>query len=401
MAMKKRYLFPLLLGFMVACGSKNTGEPDDSGLYIKLIGGGKGEKINDAFLTAQGEVIGVGSARSFSTLGTASNHIFVFKADANGNKVWQKAVEGLLPNLTIEGNAITPTKDGGMTIVATSTEALPPFKESMYFIKVNAEGIKQKNADPIINTNGIAGVAVSELTDESCIALGNYKGERDSEFNVFRTLNYFVRYSQASTFKFHKIYASENYTDNTPMAMKPTGNNKVIVSGSVNNQPRLILVNDELGIEWDYAYSGLGVAAAKDVLVVSSGYVMTGITAGKSPFLIKTNFAGTMEWQKVVGATNITEINSIAQAQDGGYVLTGTLQTTNGEANHTEVWVGKVNSAGELEWQKTFGGRKNDSGKTVRVTEKGDYVVLCNVNYEESAMVGLLKLDKNGNLVKE
>lgn len=399
--MKKRYLFPLLLGFMVACGSKNTGEPDDSGLYIKLIGGGKGEKINDAFLTTQGEVIGVGSARSFSTLGTASNHIFVFKVDANGNRVWQKAVEGLLPNLTIEGNAITPTKDGGMAIVATSTEALPPFRESMYFIKVNAEGIKQKNADPVMNTNGIAGVAVSELADESCIALGNYKGERNSEFNIFRTLNYFVRYSQTSTFKFDKIYASENYIDNTPMAMKPIGNNKVIVSGSVNNYPRLILVNDDLGIEWDYAYSGLGLASAKDVLVVGSGYVMAGITAGKSPFLIKTSLVGTMEWQKVVGVTDITEINSIAQAQDGGYVLTGALQTTDGEARHTEVWVGKVNSAGELEWQKTFGGRKNDTGKTVRVTEKGDYVVLCNVTYEESAMVGLLRIDKNGNLVKE
>jgi hypothetical protein len=288
-----------------------------------------------------------------------------------------------------------------MAIVATSTEALPPFKESMYFIKVNAEGVKQISPDPIININGISGVAVSEFADKSFIALGNYKGERDNDLNIFKTLNYFVRYDNNSTFMFDKIYASEIYTDNTPMAIKPIGNNKMVVSGTVNNYPRLILINAELGIEWDYAYRGLGTASAKDVLLVGSGYVMTGITAGKSPFLIKTDLSGTMEWQKVVAVPDIIEINSIAQTQDGGYVLTGAVEITDGEAKHTNIWVGKVNSTGELEWQSHFGSRKSDIGKVIRVTQKGDYVVLCNVSYEEAAMVGLLRIDKNGNLVKE
>jgi hypothetical protein len=407
--MKKNNILYLLLAtcYLFACDSKNTGEPDTSMLYIKLLGGGRGERVNDAILTNNGEIIGVGSSRSFSALGNANNHIFVFKTDAQGNKIWQKAVE-LQTNTTVEGNIILPKANGGFVVLATASTGN---KEQIHVVDLNSEGVKiasdtlPKGTDP--NNLGTAGTSIRALPNGEYIALGKYNiASIGGDASNIITQNYMARLGQDLKRKYDKNYSIELYRDNTPYAMKSALDNDMLIGGSANNYPRLILISDELGIKWDFAYEQVGKGSIKDFVLIGDGIISTGITTSgttTTPFIFKTNFAGNFEWVKNIQVpdTEITAINSIVQTFDGGYVLVGNVAVAGSDIKQTDIWVGKISSTGELEWHKSFGSRKNDIGKCVRISQDGGYVILGNLTYEENTMVALIRMDRNGNLIKQ
>lgn len=403
--MKKLFTIILLGCLLQNCTTKNAGEPDDSGLYIKLLGGGKGEKVNDAFLTNNGEIIGVGSARSFSTLGIAQNHIYIFKIDAQGNKIWQKAIEGTT-NETIEGNAISLLPDGKFLVAATSDTIIPPFRKKLNLLKVSAEGVKE-NIVAITGQNkyDLKGISIQIQPNGNSIILGKRQDIKTvDETQVITTENYMAKFDIQLNKLYDKFYSSESFADNTPQAMKFTGGNDFLIAGSVNNAPRLILINDELGIKWDYSYKSLiSQGTINSTQLIGNGYVSAGTSVSNGtlrPFLLKTNLAGVYEWHKTIDVQNVTAINAITSAPDGGFLIVGTVEITEGESKHTNIWVGKVGANGDFEWQKNFGGRKNDVGKSVIYNQIDSYLILGNIGFEENSMVALIKMDKNGNLVK-
>lgn len=65
---------------------------------------------------------------------------------------------------------------------------------------------------------------------------------------------------------------------------------------------------------------------------------------------------------------------SVAQTADGGYIMTGWSETPFGDT--TDIWLGKVDSLGELEWTRQFGWRDEyDRGHCVAQTADGGYIV--------------------------
>ena len=154
---------------------------------------------------------------------------------------------------------------------------------------------------------------------------------------------------------------------------------------------------------WSQTYGGTSDEAANSVVQTSDGgYVIVGTTSlrnalgiyNDSVYLVKTNSAGTMLWNKTYGGTGNAFGSSVVQTSDGGYAIAGTIGyvVPGGPPNiyNDSVYLVKTNSAGTMLWNKTYGGTGNAFGSSVVQTSDRGY-----------AMGGtmLIKTDASGNML--
>ena len=98
-------------------------------------------------------------------------------------------------------------------------------------------------------------------------------------------------------------------------------------------------------------------------------------------WIIKLDSAGNIEWQRSIGGWDSDFAASIALANDGGYVV-ACISTSNISADKTEnrrggqdFWVFKINSTGGLLWQKTIGGSNEDYPVYIERTQDGGFLI--------------------------
>lgn len=105
----------------------------------------------------------------------------------------------------------------------------------------------------------------------------------------------------------------------------------------------------------------------------------------------------TIEWEKTFGGGGEDEGKSICQANDGGFLVLGNLQTV---GNGLDIYLIKLDFLGNLQWEKQFGGTRNDQARLVKQLSNGDILILGTITFENNTMITLIRTDSNGNLVK-
>ncbi len=125
------------------------------------------------------------------------------------------------------------------------------------------------------------------------------------------------------------------------------------------------------------------------------GYILGGHIYGFSPpqnltvygaydfLVIKIDAAGNLEWQKTYGGSDDDYIESLQQTTDGGYILGGysrsnisgvKTENSNGGSNG-DYWLVKIDASGNMQWQNDIGGSSLEWMKTVRQTQDGGYIL--------------------------
>ena len=103
---------------------------------------------------------------------------------------------------------------------------------------------------------------------------------------------------------------------------------------------------------------------------------------GFALFLVSTPLLSqpTTQWQQGFGGTGGDEVFSTSATNDGGYIMLGRSNSTNGSVtgNHGSVdyWLVKTNAVGVLQWEKSYGGTADDRGYSVIQTSDGGYIMV-------------------------
>jgi hypothetical protein len=154
---------------------------------------------------------------------------------------------------------------------------------------------------------------------------------------------------------------------------------------------------DESGHKlWDKKYGGIG----DDYLTCSvstrdGGYLLAGwinsdtsiyITApsfGASDYwIIKIDSLGNKEWDRRFGGNRGDRLYSVRKTNDGGYILGGFSSSDSSDnisqpsRGGFDYWIVKIDSSGNKEWDKRFGGDNEETGfGNVQQTIDGGYLL--------------------------
>ncbi|TAE74527.1 MAG: hypothetical protein EAZ85_04510 [Bacteroidetes bacterium] len=391
--------FILIICFLSNCGSKNDASPESEGFFIKLLGAGNSDEATEFFLDSQDKIIGL-ATQSFKELDVNKISPLLFRTDKFGNQTLMKRIAG------IQGNTIRPTADGGVIILSGSKTALSN-TDYFFVIKLKADdSVEWTKSFAPTNANDdrldILGSSIEQVSDGYIISIS-------SKYTI-PTLNqeYVYLWKIDNTGNLlRSTYFGDPATTNRSSKSRALANNDVVMAGSYNQYMRIMLSNSLGSFKWDYALyhpNSAEKAVGNDVQIANAGFVVGGTitkTTGETDGLvIKTNSDGKIEWQSRFGGENNQRINSITNTPDGGYVVTGTTDVVFKGTLNDNIWVVKLNSSGNVEWQKDFGSPKDDVGSCVRVASNGNIVVLGTVIYETTPMLALIELTPNGETKK-
>lgn len=157
---------------------------------------------------------------------------------------------------------------------------------------------------------------------------------------------------------------------------------------------------------WIQTYGGpLQDEAFSVVQTNDGGYALAGHTTSIENsyefYLVKTDELGNMQWNKTYGQTGQDNARSLIQTSDGGYAMAGSTILFGDDSSGYNVYVVKTDSAGNLEWNKTYGGMAWDFGQSIIETTDGGYAIAgfttsFGAGYND---VFLIRADENGNLI--
>jgi uncharacterized repeat protein (TIGR01451 family) len=108
-----------------------------------------------------------------------------------------------------------------------------------------------------------------------------------------------------------------------------------------------------------------------------------GTTDSSDAWVVKLNSAGDMEWQHSYGGSNSDEFIHAIQAGNGDFICVGTTRSTDGDVTglHTsngvasDLWVVRINRYGVIQWSKVYGGSAEDHGRVIRKMADGNYMI--------------------------
>jgi hypothetical protein len=132
-------------------------------------------------------------------------------------------------------------------------------------------------------------------------------------------------------------------------------------------------------MEWNQTYGGVYYSHAYSVIQTGDkGFALAGWTSeeveGHSDFwLIKTDSAGNVQWNQTYGGSGGEEASVVLQTCDGGYALAG--WTNSFGAGSNDFWLVKTNSTGHMEWNQTYGGPDDDGVSSVIQTSGGGFAL--------------------------
>ncbi len=148
-------------------------------------------------------------------------------------------------------------------------------------------------------------------------------------------------------------------------------------------------------------------AIGKSAIAVNDGYVIVGeanadVNGGPDIYLIKTDLNGEMDWKKTIGGDADEHGNAIIAARDG-FIIAGDTCSYGNKDGSSDVYLVKTDFEGNIVWEKTFGGTREDIANSLVAVDDGYVIVGSTKSYGDPSKydIYLVKTDLNGNLIWE
>jgi hypothetical protein len=181
-------------------------------------------------------------------------------------------------------------------------------------------------------------------------------------------------------------------------------------TGEIIDEDGYIIKTDFSGNQvWDNSFNRCPFDTLSSISQTSDdGFILGGCLSdeelydgGYALWMVKTDSNGIMQWDQIFDGPNFeyTYGKGFCQTSDGGYMMNG--NTNSYGYGDVDNWIIKTDSSGNIEWDKTFGGKRNDySWSMCRAGDDG-YIFGVAYNYGflggNSDDIWIIKTDNAGN----
>jgi hypothetical protein len=344
---------------------------------------------------------------------------WIVKLNSSGDIEWQKCLGGIYDDFAY---SIQQTNDGGFIVAG--------FKESnesdmsgnhgaidALVVKLNSSGdIEWQKC--LGGTNVDQAFSIQQTSDGGFIvAGGTWSNDGDMSGNHGGSDYWVVKLNSSGDIEWQKCLGGTDY-DGASSIQQTSDGGFIVTGGKVSNDGDVLVnhgdydawvvkLNSSGDIEWQKCLGGTNVDQAFSIQQTSDGgFIVAGGTwsndgdmsgnhGGSDYWVVKLNSSGDIEWQKCLGGTDYDGASSIQQTSDGGFIVTGGKVSNDGDVlvNHGDydAWVVKLNSSGNIEWQKCLGGTNDDRANSIKQISDGGFIVAGSTesnNYDVSGNHG-------------
>lgn len=299
---------------------------NDSGrtLWHAQFGGTDNDFSRALVVADDGGLVMAGVTSSFGAGGT---DMYLVKADASGQLVWDTTFGGTFNE---EAFGILKTGDGGFLVVGTSASIGAGAFKAGYVVKTDADGNFQwdTGGQLVFVAVDIIGYDIIETPDGGYLVVGE-------------TVPLLTGWSQAYLAK-------------------------------LDSGGKLL---------WQNTHGGSVNDLAKSVTIAADGdYVVVGSTTsfgavGWDIYAMRVDPTGdTVRWQKNYGGAKDDRGERIIATSDGGFVIIGTKQF--GGLTGSQMYLMKIDGSGAMLWEKSYGGAEFEKGRQALIAADGGYVLV-------------------------
>ena len=162
--------------------------------------------------------------------------------------------------------------------------------------------------------------------------------------------------------------------------------------------------SDPTATPWAKTYGGHNGEGARAVAVAPNGdIIVAGVTnsfgtGSWNVWVLRLDSEGNVKWQKTYGGKGDNEARTVAVTPNGDIIVAGI--TNSFGAGDSDAWILRLDANGNVKWQKTYGGSKDDGANNVAIAPNGDVIM---AGYTKSFGTGywdawVLRLPPDGNL---
>jgi predicted secreted protein len=311
---------------------------------------------------------------------------------------WNKTYGGTNDD---HASALVQTSDGGYAL-AGYTNSFGAGGYDFWLVKTDASGTMQWNIT-YGGTNEDLALALVQTSGGGYALAGSTRS-----FGVSNADAWLVKTDEFGNMQWNKTYGGANYEFFDTIVQ--TGDGGYALAGYTNSFGAggydfwLVKTDASGNAQWNKTYGGTSDDSATSVVqTADGGYALAGSTSsfgagGYDFWLVKTDASGNAQWNKTYGGTSDDMAFAFVQTSDGGYALAGYTKSF-GAGSH-DFWLVKTDSAGNAQWNKTYGGTSMDYATALVKTVDGGYAL---AGYTTSFGVGpndfwLVKTDASGNV---
>jgi hypothetical protein len=341
--------------------------------------------------TIDGGYVITGWTKSY---GAGYEDVYLIKTDPNGNKKWQKTFGGSYSNY---GWSVQQTSDGGYIIVGRTL----PFGPGVYLVKTDPNGNTQWQ-NTFGGNGGDYGHSVQQTADSGYIIAGSTTSYGAGSYDV-----YLIKTDPNGNSQWQKTFGGTSHDEG--YSVQQTSDGGYIIAGETWSfgaggwDVYLIKTYPNGNMQWQKTFGGKYHEFGWSVRQTSDGgYIVVGETysygAGSwDVYFIKTDPNGNSQWEKTFGGKYEESGYAVQKTSDGGFIITG---STYSYSTVNNVYLIKTDSAGNMQWEKTFGGANDDFGQSVQQTSDGGYIIAGSTESYGAgwADVYLIKLCSDGTL---
>jgi hypothetical protein len=398
--------------------------------WQKSLGGSENDNALSIKQTNDGGYIVAGYSQSND--GNVTNHhgltgggrddAWVVKLDSIGYIMWEKSYGGSSSDVA---SSIEQTKDGGYIFAGSSASWDGDITDHIgtwdcWVVKLDSGGTIQWKKS-LGGSQSEEAYSIKQTLDGGYIFAG-YTKSNDSNVTgyhpdttsiILKSDYWIVKLDSIGNIQWQKCLGGTK--EDIPWSIIQTLDSGYIVGGCSTSldgdvtgihdtiygfhDAWVVKLNSLGNIQWQKCYGGNGDDnAGKTISTTDGGYIICGTTLSSDGditfnhgtydcWVVKIDTTGNIQWQRTYGGSDQDGADCILQTNDGGYIFAGITQSTDGDVtghsanNYPDEWVVKIDSTGNIQWNLCLGGLSQEVLGSIQQTNDGGFIVAGEAGY--------------------